>query len=663
MTRPRVLAFAVQSFRTLLLPSLVISFFISSVFSPLFAATPVSEPTPVSASPGVRRVEVSADFTAVLSEGAITVEMRALEGEGAKEFARRVAKDEATSRTILALPLSPGRSTVLPYSLISDSLKLAAIHALFPSDLRATAGWLHIAVGEERLAAIVDWFAGSSAQIPAIAQTNGISADIVPRGTTVRIPTEYLLPPFRDAEAIGDEEPLQLEFGKDAHGRFATYRLRRKEALYSAVVVRFTGRLHAEDVVQLALKIAERSGIEDVHAIPVGFPIKIPFEYLSAEFLPKEDPRAQELVREKAETSQFAAPARARGLEGIRVVIDAGHGGRDTGTLHEGIWEATYVYDVACRLRKILAGTRSEVIMTTRESGGWQTPDTDKLVNHKSRLVLTTPPYELADPVVGVNLRWYLANSVLKRPGADRKKIAPEKTVFISLHADSLHPSVRGAMAYVPGERFLRDQYGKSGSFYRNFTEYRDDPVVSFSKKERLVSEGVSTGLAEKLLGAMRAAGLPIHRFSPVRTHVIRGGREWVPAVLRYNRIPNRVLLEIANLGNEEDRALMVTRRFRQSVAESIAAGLLEFFGAPARSNDPAPPIVAASKPERPEPTEAVENLPVTPATAEIYGPWPEIYGPSPPPLPKEQTVAPHRKKTKAHGRRVSKRRAPGTRR
>ena len=66
----------------------------------------------------------------------------------------------------------------------------------------------------------------------------------------------------------------------------------------------------------------------------------------------------------------------------------------------------------------------------------------------------------------------------------------------------------------------------------------------------------------------------------PVRTHVIRSGREWVPAVLRYNRIPNRVLVEIANLGNDEDRALVVTRRFRQQVAEAMAAGLMEYFGA-----------------------------------------------------------------------------------
>ena len=584
-----------------------------------------------------RRVEISEDFSVLLADGSITVEVRQLEGETSAEFARRMARDEGTTRSILAMPLSPGRITVLPYGLISDEAKRAAIRALFPSDLRATAGWLHIAVGEESLSSIADWFAGTPSLGPAIAHGNGFTSTTVSRGTLVRIPAEFLLPPFRDAESISDEEPIQLEFGQDAKGRYAIYRLRKKEALYSAVVVRFTGRLHAEDVVQLALKIAVRSGIDDVHGIPVGYPIKIPFDYLSAEFLPKEDPRAQELVKEKAETSQFAAPAKAKGLEGIRVVIDAGHGGRDTGTLHDGIWESTYVYDVACRLRKLLVeSTRAEVVMMTKEQpGGWQTPETDLLTNKKSRFIMTTPPYLLADPVIGVNLRWYLANSVLRRPGTDKKKISPEKTVFLSIHADSLHPSVRGAMAYVPGERFLRDSYGKTNSFYRNFTEFREEPVVSFNKKERLLSEGVSTGLAQKLLSAMRDAGLPIHRFSPVRTHVIRGGREWVPAVLRYNRIPNRVLVEIANLGNQEDRALMVTRTFRQKVAESMTVGLLDFFGGPGPAGERRP-AVAEALPRQAAGASAPEASPsmnpsVTKTEPEIYGPWPEIAGPWPP--------------------------------
>jgi N-acetylmuramoyl-L-alanine amidase len=562
-----------------------------------------------SAPPAVRRVEVSRDFAVQRADGSITVEARPLEGETPVEFARRVSKDDATAQRLLALPgiLAGARSAVLSYAALSDESKRAAITALFPSDVRATAGWLHIAVEEERLAEIAEWFTGEAGNVPALAKENALTLDVVPPGATVRIPVELLLAPFRDAESVPDTEPPNLVYDQDDKGRYAVYRLRKGEALYSAVVVRFTGRLDAVDVNDLAMTIAARSLIANVHAIPVGFPVKIPMEYLTEEFLPKDDPRSLERAREKAESAQFARPEIARGLAGVRVILDAGHGGRDTGTLHGGVWESTYVYDVACRLRRILAErTRAEVLMTTKDSVlGWKVPDRDGLRSSRAQLLLTDPTYSLADPTVGVNLRWYLANSLIRRPGPDGTKVPPERTIFVSLHADSLHPSVRGAMVYVPGERYLRERYGKTGPAYAAYREVKEQPVVSFNRKERVASEGVSTALANGIIASLREAGLPVHSFSPVRTHVIRAGREWVPAVLRYNRVPNRVLVELANLGNEEDRALMKTRVFRDSLAESLASAVVAFFGGPPPElygPVPPPPSKAAPQPVKPAP-------------------------------------------------------------
>jgi N-acetylmuramoyl-L-alanine amidase len=335
----------------------------------------------------------------------------------------------------------------------------------------------------------------------------------------------------------------------------------------------------------------------------VGFPVKIPLEVLSEEFLPKDDPRSLARSKEKAESAQFARAEVARGLSGVRVILDAGHGGRDTGTLHGSIWESTFVYDVACRLRKTLTErTRAEVLMTTRDAVlGWKVSERDSLRSSHAQLLLTDPAYSLADPTVGVNLRWYLANSLIRRPGPDGAKVPPERTVFVSLHADSLHPSVRGAMVYVPGERYLRDRYGKTGPAYAGYREVKEQPVVSFNQKERFASEGASTALANDIIAALREAGLPVHSFSPVRTHVIRAGREWVPAVLRYNRVPNRVLVELANLGNEEDRALMKTHGFRDSLAESLASAIVSFFGGPApQVYGPVPPPPGSKAPRRP---------------------------------------------------------------
>jgi hypothetical protein len=131
----------------------------------------------------------------------------------------------------------------------------------------------------------------------------------------------------------------------------------------------------------------------------------------------------------------------------------------------------------------------------------------------------------------------------------------------------------------------------------------------------------------------MRKADLPVHRFSPVRTHVIRSGREWVPAVLRYNRIPNRILLEIANLGNDEDRALVVTRRFRQDAAEAIAQGLVDFFGEgeATGARTTLRPVPVATGPALPEPgTVRIEIAGPWPPPREIAGPWREVAGPWP---------------------------------
>ena len=583
--------------------------FVAAVCAALLFPAASSPPGPV------RRVEVSRDFTVQRVDGAITVETRPLEGETPMEFARRVSKDEATAQRVLALPgvASGSRSAVLSFGALSLESRRAAIQALFPSDVRATAGWLHIAVEEERLADIAEWFTGAPGNAALLARENELAGDVVPPGATIRIPAELLTNPFRDAEPVPDSEPPNLVFDQDESGRYAVYRLRKGEALYSAVVVRFTGRLDAVDVNDLASTLATRSGIENVHAIPVGFPVKVPLEYLSEEFLPKDDARYVERAREKAETAQFARPEIARGLAGVRVILDAGHGGRDTGTLHGGVWESTYVYDVACRVRKILSEkTRAEVLMTTRDGVlGWRVPDRDALRSARNQVLLTEPAYALQDPTVGVNLRWYLANSLIRRPGPDGAKVPPERTVFVSLHADSLHPSVRGAMVYVPGERYLRDRYGKTGAAYAVYREVKEQPVVSFNRKERVASEGASTTLANSIVSALREAGLPVHPFSPVRTHVIRGGREWVPAVLRYNRVPNRVLVELANLGNEEDRALMKTRGFRDSVAESLASAVVSFFGGPPPAlYGPVPLAPGASARTAPEPARPVKRAP-----------------------------------------------------
>jgi N-acetylmuramoyl-L-alanine amidase len=191
--------------------------------------------------------------------------------------------------------------------------------------------------------------------------------------------------------------------------------------------------------------------------------------------------------------------------------------------------------------------------------------------------VLTDPAYPIDDSAVGVHLRWYLANSVYRQALDDG--LGTDKVIFLSIHADSLHPSLRGAMVYIPSARLRSGEYGKSGKVYAARREYRERPRVSFSRRELLKSEGQSRELARHLVRAFEGAGLAVHPDKPVRRQIVRRRRPWVPAVLRYNAVPTAVLLEVCNLANAEDRKLVKTRAFRQQVAEAIVAGVLDYFG------------------------------------------------------------------------------------
>ena len=55
--------------------------------------------------------------------------------------------------------------------------------------------------------------------------------------------------------------------------------------------------------------------------------------------------------------------------------------------------------------------------------------------------------------------------------------------------------------------------------------------------------------------------------------------RVFVPAVLNYNRIPTRALIEVANLNNRHDRALMRSSEFRQKFADAFVDSILRYYG------------------------------------------------------------------------------------
>jgi N-acetylmuramoyl-L-alanine amidase len=535
-------------------------------------------------------------------------------GDAWSRLALRVTGDASKWRELARLNsqgenLLAGRSVRVPFLMLRETLRVDALRALFPEDQRVAGGWRHRVVAGselegESLWTIAAWFTGDGRNYAAIRSFNRNQGLSTRRGDWILIPSAILPAPFRAIEpvaVIAEDDPppapepsssepvaaiaaaipsenIRLNYRRDGPQPHAVYRLQQGEALYSSVGIRFTGRVYAKDVNEVVAQIVEFNGIRDVSKIPVDYPVKIPMDLLTAEWLPPDDPAR--VARERTQREGARLAGRVRGpasLRGVHIILDAGHGGRDVGTAHDDVWESTYVYDVACRLKKILeTRTEAKVSMTTRSrSRGYGIPDRNILETIRDHEVLTNPRYDLEDPVVGVNLRWYLANSLFRRSIAET--IAPERVIFLSIHADSLHPSLRGAMAYIPGERWVRGTYTKTGGAYLARAEVRESPTVSQSDQEALLAEGLSNQLASSVVAAFRDAKLQVHPYQPVRDNVVRNGREWVPAVIRYNKVPARLLLEVCNLGNVEDRRLMKTRKFRQDVAEAIQEGLVDF--------------------------------------------------------------------------------------
>ncbi len=370
-----------------------------------------------------------------------------------------------------------------------------------------------------------------------------------------------------------------LTFDEDKEGKFAAYRLRKGEALYSSVVLRYTDRVDAKEVNAFADQIAKRSGIDDVRSIQPGTLIKIPANALSAPFQPdgtlalKEDREMREEVRQTKRVD--AGPK----LGGLRIVLDAGHGGIDRGAAANGIWESDFVYDICCRVKRLLEEeTDAEVSSTIRYPGiGFKFRD-DIPAPTKAAEILTTPPFANdgeSPNAVSVHLRWVLANDLFS---SFLRKGDAQKSLFISFHADSLHPSARGTMVYVPGASFVPSSFSLGANRGAGVKEMKKGSHVTFSSKEKLQAEARSRLFGEALVKALKQSKILVHPNRAIRNVIHRDGKNFIPAVIRYNQARTKVLLEVANLTNEDDAANLRDSGFRQRYAEAVVKGIRAYF-------------------------------------------------------------------------------------
>jgi N-acetylmuramoyl-L-alanine amidase len=223
---------------------------------------------------------------------------------------------------------------------------------------------------------------------------------------------------------------------------------------------------------------------------------------------------------------------RALGLKIGRIVIDAGHGGHDTGTIGPtGLEEKELVLDVALRLAKLLRDEAGSEVVLTRST----------------------------DTFIPLEERTAIANE----KGAD---------LFVSIHANSSRDkSARGIETY-----------------YMNFTS--DPGALEVAARENATSqESVhelrdlikKIALTEKVEESREFASL-IQR-GIYKTLVKSGSRQKdrgvkkAPFVVLIGANMPSILAEISFLSNPTDERMLKRSEYRQKIAEALYQGILDY--------------------------------------------------------------------------------------
>ncbi len=224
---------------------------------------------------------------------------------------------------------------------------------------------------------------------------------------------------------------------------------------------------------------------------------------------------------------------RALGLKVGRIVIDAGHGGHDTGTIGpDGVFEKDVVLDVALRLGSLLQGRMGADVIYTRDD----------------------------DTFVPLETRTAIANQ-------------KQADLFISIHANSSHdPSARGVETYYlnfnPSPDAL-EVAARENAVNESSVHELGDLVKKIELKEKVEeSREFATDVQHALYQGLAGKG------STLRD---RGVKKAPFIVLIGANMPS-ILTEIAFVSNPGDEHRLQTPEYRQRIAESLYKGVARYI-------------------------------------------------------------------------------------
>ena len=223
---------------------------------------------------------------------------------------------------------------------------------------------------------------------------------------------------------------------------------------------------------------------------------------------------------------------RALGLKIGKIVIDAGHGGHDTGTIGpNGLLEKDLVLDVAKRLGRLLESRLGAEVIYTRQD----------------------------DTFIPLETRTAIAN----RERAD---------LFISIHANSSHDSdARGVETYYlnfTSSAEALEVAARENAVSEKSIHELQDLVKKIALKEKIEESREFAGdVQESLYGGLALSNAGIRN---------RGIKKAPFIVLIGANMPS-ILAEISFVSNPTDERKLETSEHRQRIAESLYRGVSKY--------------------------------------------------------------------------------------
>ena len=268
------------------------------------------------------------------------------------------------------------------------------------------------------------------------------------------------------------------------------------------------------------------------------------------------------------------------------LILDIGHGGRDLGSStavepalsiadrhgsSRHAIEHSLAFDVGARIVELARERdRGLVLPTISDADGSLHPSPAAFPDHDGEEVLRLDPPQSLESLgyrPGLHLRWALASRWYRNL---REYTTPEElpVFFVSLHIDERDtghvPVAPGLLFFVmeePADVYL----GSSFEEITRFEEVRDlyrEPPPRAARQE--LSQG--TELAMRMQMKARRRDLDVFPMRPLRSQA----RHHAYAVLRYNEVPTRILLELGDLNDTVDIANLGSVRYRQRLARLL---------------------------------------------------------------------------------------------